>query len=274
MVLINLILRKILEWLFFPFRSFSPWIAMIVISLLTGLFLIAIYRLVSDQRGLKITKNKIKAYLLELRLFADDLPVSLRAQGKLLLWNFKYILHALRPLAVMIIPLFLLLSHLNLWFAWEPLKPGERTVVKIKLKEKIDPLAINVSLEPAEGYEVETPPLRIPNEREICWRIRAINPGKFQMAINLDSQKISKEISIGRHSLVRLSSVRPASGFFQQLIAPGESPLPFSSIKEIVIKYPPRRLIFLGLRIHWLVAYFILSIMAGLILKKPLKVEI
>ncbi len=274
MVLINLILRKILEGLFLPFRSFSPWIAMISISLLTGLFLIAIYKLVSDQRGLKITKNKIKAYLLELRLFADDLPVSLQAQGNLLLWNFKYILHALRPLAVMIIPLIFLLSHLNLWFAWEPLKPGERTIVKVRLKEKANPLELDVSLEPAEGYEVETPPLRIPNEKEICWRIRAYKPGKFQMAIYLNEQKVVKEIIIGGHSLICLSSVRPSSGFFPQLMAPGESPLSPSPIKEIVINYPPRRFNFLGIKMPWLVAFFILSIMAGLMLKKPLKVEI
>lgn len=274
MSLINFILRKIIEWLFFPFRSFSPWIAMMVISLLTGLLLIAIYKWVADQQGLKITKNRIKAYLLELRLFADDFPVSLRAQGQLLLWNFKYILHALRPLAVMIVPLFFLLSQLNLWFAWEPLKPGERTLVKTKLKDNSDPLTVNISLEPAEGYEVETTPLRIPREKEICWRIRAIKPGKFEMAINLDGQKISKEIIIGGHSLNYLSSVRPSSGFFQELMAPGEKPLPSSSVKEIAIKYPPRRLNFLGLRMHWLVAYLILSIMAGLILKKPLRVEI
>lgn len=274
MSLINLILRKIIDSLFLPLRSFSPWVAMLVISLLTGLLLIVIYKLVSDQPGLKITKNKIKAYLLELRLFADDFSVSLSAQGQLLLWNLKYILHALRPLAVMIIPLFLLLSHLNLWFAWEPLSPGERTIVKIKLKEKVDPLTINVSLEPTEGYEIETSPLRIATEREICWRIKVLKPGKFQMPINLDGQKVIKEIIIGRHSLSRLSSVRPASGLWRQLMAPGENPLPASSIEEITIKYPSRRFNFLGLRLHWLVAYFILSILAGLIFKKPLKVEI
>lgn len=274
MSLINLALRKIIDLLFLPFQSFSPWIAMFVLSLLTGLLLIAVYKLVSDQRGLKITKNKIKAYLLELRLFADDFPVSLRAQGQLLLWNFKYFLHALRPLAVMIIPLVFLLSHLNLWFAWEPLTPGEKTMVKIKLKEKVDPLTINVSLEPAEGYEVETSPLRIPSEREICWRIKALKPGRFQILINLDGRKISKEIIIDRHSLSRLSSVRPASGLWRELMAPGENPLQASSIEEIAIKYPSRRLNFLGLKMHWLVAYFILSIIAGLIFKMPLKVEI
>jgi len=271
---VNLALREILNFLFLPFRSISPWVALIVISFLTGLLILAIYKLVSDQRGLKATKDKIKAYLLELRLFADDFSVSLKAQGQLLFWNLKYFLHALRPLAVIIIPLFFLLSHLNLWFAWEPLTPGETTIVKIKLKENVNPLAVQATLESTAGYEVETPPLRIESEREICWRIRAIKPGKHEMKILLDDQRLSKELIIGRHSLVRLSSIRPSSGFLQQLLAPGEKPFSSSFLDKIEIKYPLRRFVFFGLKMHWLVAYFILSIVAGLILKKPLKVEI
>jgi len=271
---VNFVLREILHFLFLPFSSLSPWVALSVISLLTGLLILAIYKLVSDQHGLKATKDKIKAYLLELRLFADDFSVSLRAQAKLLFWNLKYLLHALRPLAVIIIPLFFLLSHLHLWFAWEPLTPGETTIVKIKLKENVNPLAVQAKLEPTAGYEVETPPLRIESEREICWRIRALRPGKYEIKISFDGQWLSKELIIGRHSLVRLSSIRPSSGFFQQLLAPGEKPLPTSFLEKIEVKYPPRRFALFGLKMHWLVAYFILSIMAGLILKKPLKVEI
>jgi len=271
---INLALREILNFLFLPFRSFSPWVALIVISFLTGLMIIAIYKLASDQRGLKASKDKIKAHLLELRLFADDFSVSLQAQAKLLFWNLKYFLHALRPLAVIIIPLFFLLSHLNLWFAWKPLTPGETTIVKMKLKENINPLTIQATLESTDGYQVETPPLRIESEREICWRIRALKPGKYEMKISFDGQRLSKELIIGHHSLVRLSPVRPSSGFLQQLLAPGEKPLPSPFLDEIEIKYPPRRFVFLGLKMHWLVAYFILSIIAGLILKKPLRVEI
>lgn len=274
MGLINLILKKLIELLFLPWKNLSPWIALIFISFLTGLLLVAVYKAFSNQQAIKIAKNRIKAHLLELRLFSDDFIVSLRAQGQLLYWNFKYFLQALRPLLVMIIPLFLLLSHLNLWFAWQPLKPGERTIVKIKLKETIDPLQVNVILEATEGYEVETPPLRIEAEKEINWRIRALKSGQFDMPIIINQQRITKEIVIGHDALKRLSSVRPASGLLQQLMAPGEKPLSNSSLKEIVVAYPPRRFNFLGLKIHWLVAYFILSIIAGFILKKPFKVNI
>lgn len=274
MTLINIFFKKLLELLFFPWQNFPPYVALIFISLVTGLLLLTVYKGFSNQRAIKMAKNRIKAHLLELRLFSDDFLVSLKAQGQLLVWNFKYLLQALRPLSVMIIPLVFLLSHLNLWFAWEPLKPGDRTIVKIKLKEKIDPLQVKVILESTEGYEVETPPLRIASQGEINWRLRALKSGQYEIPIIFNQQRITKEIVIGHYSLKRLSSIKPASGFFPELLAPGEKPLSNPAIKEIVLSYPPRRFNFLGLKIHWLVAYFILSLATGFIFKKPFKIEI
>ncbi|MCX7975011.1 MAG: hypothetical protein N3B16_11025 [Candidatus Aminicenantes bacterium] len=274
MSIVNLWLKTFLDILFFPCRSFSPWIALIFISFLTGLFLLAVYKVFSNQQKIKIAKNRIKAHLLELRLFSDDLVISLQAQGQLFFWNLKYFLQVLRPLVIMVIPLSFLLSHLNLWFAWEPMPPGERMIVKIKLKEGVNLQNFNISLESTEGYEVETPPLRIEAEKEINWRIKALKSGKFEMPFWFDNQKITKEIIIGSNSWQRLSPVRPASGLIRELLNPGERPLSDSLIEEIVISYPSRRLNFFGLKIHWLIAYFFLSIITGLILKRPLKVEI
>ncbi len=274
MAWVNGALQNLFHFLFWPFRGLSPWVAMILISVLTGLFLLAIYRWVSDQEGIKKTKDKIKAHLLELRLFSDDLVTSFRTQGNLLYWNLRYFLHALRPLAVMIIPLVFLLSHLNLWFAYKPLSPGETTILKVKLKEGYNPLELSIRLNQSEGYQIETPALRIEPAREINWRLRALKPGRFNIIINLDGQKITKEMVVGETSVVRLSSVRPSSGLFAQLLSPGEAPLAASPIKEISLVYPSRRMNFLGWKLHWLIVYFVLSVVAGFALKKPLKVEI
>ncbi len=274
MSFVNSILRKFFYFLFFPVKTFSPWAALSLVSILTALFLLAIYRLVSDQAGIKTTKDKIKAYLLELRLFSDDFLTSLRAQAWLLFWNLKYFLHALRPLAVMIIPLIFILSHLDLWFGGQPLSVGQTTVVRLQLKENYSPLSLEARIEPGSGYEVETPALRIEETREINWRIRGLKPGEHEIIIDLNGQKITKKLSVGRASLEALARSRPASGLFSELLAPGEKPLPDSPLKEVSVVYPSRRLNFLGLKFHWLVAYFILSIFLGFLLKKPLKVEI
>jgi len=274
MAWVNSALQNLFHFLFWPFRGLSSWVAMILISILTGLFLLAIYRLVSDQKGIKKTKDQIKAHLLEWRLFSDDLVTSFRTQANLLYWNLKYFLHALRPLAVMIIPLVFILSHLNLWFAYKPLSPGETTILKVKLKESYNPLELSIALNQAEGYQIETPPLRIEAAREINWRLRALKPGRFYIVVKVDGQEITKEMVVGPTSLVRLSPVRPSSGLLAQLLSPGEAPLAASPLREISLVYPSRRMNFLGWKIHWLIVYFVLSVIAGFALKKPLKVEI
>jgi hypothetical protein len=44
MGLVNAVLGKIFDVLFFPFQSLNPWAGMVFISLLTGLLMLAIYR--------------------------------------------------------------------------------------------------------------------------------------------------------------------------------------------------------------------------------------
>ena len=108
MWLFNTIIGKIFEVLFLPFKNMNPWISMFAISLLTGILMLFIYKFTSNQKGIKKIKNKIKAHLLEIRLFKDSLSVSFKAQGNIVLSNFKYIGYASKPLLVMILPVLLI----------------------------------------------------------------------------------------------------------------------------------------------------------------------
>ncbi|NOR12743.1 MAG: hypothetical protein GQ545_05770, partial [Candidatus Aminicenantes bacterium] len=105
----NRVFGKIFDLLFIPFRDMNPWVGMIIISFLTGLLMLVIFRYTSNQAGIKKAKNKIKAHLLELRLYKDSLGLSLKAQGNILLANLKYITHSFKPMLVMIIPVILIL---------------------------------------------------------------------------------------------------------------------------------------------------------------------
>src|SRR4030043_1188364 len=124
MGLINSIPGNVFALLLPPFRSLNPWAGMAFISLLTGLLMLLIYRLTSNQSGICRVKDKIKAHLLELRLFKDNMGVTMKAQGQILQANFRYLGLNLKPLLVMIVPLILILAQLNLWFGSEPLAVG------------------------------------------------------------------------------------------------------------------------------------------------------
>lgn len=282
MWIFNSVFGKIFELIFFPFLSMSPWIGMILISFLTSLLMLFVFRFTSNQKGIRQVKNKIKAHLLELRLFKDSLSLSLKAQGNILRYNLKYIGYSAKPLLVMIIPLILILIQLNLWFGYDALTPGQKTILKVKLEEGHNPLNINLAIEPSSGFDIETPPLRIEEEREINWRLNAREKGVHDLILIATNQRLTKKVSIAQKPLSKISPLKVRRNFIDELLNPGESP--FSGdlpIKTIELKYPAKNMNLFGWNIPWLwsippwlVIYFALSIIFGFAFKGIFKVEI
>ena len=258
-----------------PFRAMNPWIAMIVVSVLTGLLMLAIFRWTSNQEGIRRAKESIKAHLLELRLYKDSMAQQMRSQGRILRANGRYILYALKPMVVMIVPVMLLLIQLNLWFGSRPLAAGQAAILRVKLADGRSPLASDISLQAPRGIAVETPALRIEEEREIDWRLRAGAAGDYDLTLRLGSASFTKSLRVGGTRLAPISNLRPGRTFLDRVFNPGEKPLPPElGVASVEVDHPERRLPLLGLRLHWLVAYFALSIVFGFALKGVFKVEI
>ncbi len=271
----NSIINKIFDILFLPFQSMNPWIGMIFISLLTGFLMLLVFRYTSNQEGIKRTKNKIKAHLLEMRLFPDNMRVSLKAQGNIFLANMKYISHSAKPLLFMIIPVILVLIQVNFWFGYNSLKPGEPVVLKVKLENDYNLLEVDLHIAPSSGILIETPPLRIEEENEINWRISPLKKGIYNLEIYIDGQKVSKQVSVAQTSLSKISPKKLKGSFFDGLFFPLEAPIKKSSpIKSIEILYPDKGLPLFGINFHWLIAFFGLSIILGFAFKGVFGVEI
>jgi len=271
----NSVIGKLFDFLLLPFRSMNPWIGMIVVSLLTGLLMLLIYRFTSNQTGIKKVKNKIKAHLLEIRLYKDSLSLSLKAQGKILLANLKYIGLNFRPLLVMIIPVLLILIQLNFWFGYQPLEPDRPALLKVKLNEGLNPMQTDIGLELPDALAAETPALRIEEEREVDWRISPKAKGRHNIHINLGGRKVAKIIVTDMQRLSKISPIRHNRSFLNNLLYPVEKPIPKDiPVTSIEIAYPAKYLNLFGLNVHWIIAFFILSIVFGFAFKGVFKVEI
>lgn len=272
---VNSVLGELFDLFFFPFRSFHPWAGMVAISLLTGLLMLFIYRLTSNQAGIRSVKDKIKASLLELRLYKDNMGVTMSAQGRILRANLRYIVLNFKPLAVMIVPLVLILAQLNLWFGSEPLEVGQPAVLRIKLAAGTRLLDMDLALEAPSQIAVETLPLRIEELREVNWRIRPGSPGVFELTVKAGRHSVTKNVVVDSRSLQKVSALKVGRRFLDQVLYPGERPLPGDSpVRSVELTYPAKRLGLFGLRLHWLIAYLGLSIVFGFALKRPFKVEI
>jgi uncharacterized membrane protein (DUF106 family) len=271
----NKFFGKIFDLLFIPFRSMNPWVGMVIVSFLTGLLMLVIFRYTSNQAGIKKIKNKIKAHLLELRLYKDSLGLSMKAQGNILLANLKYITHSFKPLLVMIVPVILILIQMNFWFGYESLKPGEQTLLKVKLEEGYNPLQTDLVLEPAPEIVIETPPLRIEEYNEINWRISSQKSGIHHVDVVVAGKKITKTIATDTKPLSKLSPIKYRKKFVDELFYPVEAPISKDfPVKSIEVLYPAKRLNLFGFNVHWLIAYFALSIIFGFAFKGIFKVEI
>jgi len=260
----------------------NPWVGMILISFLTALLMLFVFRFTSNQEGIKRVKNKIKAHLLELRLFKDSMSLSFKAQGNILRYNLRYISYSTKPMLVMIIPLILILIQLNFWFGYEALTPGQETILKVKLEEGYNPLDIDVALESSSGFDIQTPPLRIEEGREINWRLQAREKGVHDLTFIVNGQRLTKKVAIAQRPLSKISPLKVKRNFINELINPGESPIPGDlPIKSIEVKYQTKEMNLFGWNIPWLlgippwlIVYFALSIILGFVLKGIFKVEI
>jgi hypothetical protein len=275
MWIFNSVFGKIFVLFFYPFQSMSPWIGMILISFLTALLMLFVYRFTSNQQGIKEVKNKIKAHLLELWLFKDSMSLTLKAQGKIIRYNLKYIGYALKPFLVMIIPIILILIQLSLWFEYKALEPGQKTILVVKLKEGQNLLNIDIAVEPSSGFDIETPPIRIEEEGEINWRLHAKEKGIHDLTLIIDGRRITKELVINQKALSRISPSKVRRNFIDELINPKEAPLPGNlPIKKIEVKYPSKSMNIFGWNLPWWLVYFALAIIFGFTFKGIFKIEI
>lgn len=286
----NTVFSKFFDLVLYPFHKMSVWIGMLLISLLTGLLMLVIFRYASNQEGIKNTKDKIKAHLLEIRLFSDNLGVTMKAQGNILRANLKYMGYAFKPLLIMIIPLILILIQMNFWFGYNSLSPIEPFLVKIKLEKGYNPMEVDIQLETPPALTIETLPLRIVEDNEINWRMSAKETGTHELQIHVAGHTLSKKVTVDKAAadkpLSKLSPKKLKGNAVEILLHPAEAPIDKSiPIKSVEITYPERLMSVLGLTIpsfslfgslvpSWLIVFFILSIIFGFAFKGIMGVEI
>lgn len=270
----NGLLTSLFDVICWPFQGLDPIWAMIVISLLTGLLMLWIFGKVSNQEAIKRIKDKIRGNLIAVRLYQNDLRVVLRLQGRILRDTLSYMKYSAVPMLVIIIPVVLILIQLNLRFSVRPLRPGERALVKVRVRD-VSVLRENVVLETPEGVHVETPGVRMESEREVAWRIRVERSGRYLLAIRAGGGALEKELIVGTN-WGPVSAVRTGKNLMEMLLHPGEAPIDPSSVIESVEvkKYPSLAIGVFGWDIHWLILFFVLSVVFGFAFKGVVGVEV
>jgi len=91
----------------------NPLAIVVLLSIVIGLLMVVLFGYTSNQKAIKIAKDQLKAHLLAVRLFQDQLHVVMGSYGRILRGTGRYLKLAFMPLLYVIIPITLLIVQLD-----------------------------------------------------------------------------------------------------------------------------------------------------------------
>lgn len=242
--------------------SISYTISLTVIAFLVGLAILPVFGRYSDKAKLSLAKRKIRAALYEFRLFGDEPRLVFRAQGQLLLWNARYLGLMLRPAAIVVLPVLIVLLPIDVIYGHRAFHVGESAIVTASVAKGVDLGSASPQLW-SDGVAVETSALRIPDEHQILWRVRALHAGRDTVSLQMPGsngafETIQKDIQVG--SGLRYLSERRVASLYDWLLYPGERRLPATgAVRWIGIQYPEADINIFGFGMSWIVWFIIVS---------------
>ena len=250
----------------------SPLAIVIVVSLVVGLLMVVLFGYTSDQKAIGIAKDQLKAHLLAVRLYRDQIPVVMGSYGKILRGTGRYLKLAFKPLLYVIIPITLLMVQIDRYLGATPIPSNAPFLLTVHTTGGD---ALNdVTLDLPPEIMMTAPPVHVPSTNEIVWRLVGSKEGKYETKIAAAGQAAAKVVCVGS-DLARISTVRLRGHFWERMFSSAEPALPENSpIESISINYPDRNIEIAGYGLNWIWLFFILSMGAGFIFKEVLGIKI
>src|SRR5712664_1007133 len=250
----------------------SPLAIVVVVSLVVGLLMVVLFGYTSDQKAIGIAKDQLKAHLLAVRLYRDQIPVVMGSYGKILRGTGRYLKLAFKPLLYVIIPITFLIVQIDRYLGATPIPPNAPFLLTVHTTSGDALNDATLGLPPE--ITMSAPPVHVPSTKEIVWRLVGSKEGKYEVKIAAAGQAAAKAVCVGS-DLPRISTVRLRGHFWERMFSSAESALPENSqIESISINYPDRNIEVAGYGMNWIWLFFILSMIAGFIFKELLGIQI
>ena len=262
---VNQVINSIFDVWLWPFKGFSPVWQVFFTALPVTVIALLVFRFASDQDGITAAKDKIKAYLLELWLYKDDIGILLRAQGQVLRYSLIYLKFSLIPMVIMSVPIVFVVVQLESRFAFRGLELGQPAILAVTVDGGIPVGQLRADLSLPATLVKETPALRVDQTNQVFWRVSADRPGRHIIEVRIGDSEVTRELVAGDER--RLWPTAYRGDDWRILGSAAEAALPESGqIAIMEISYPRARTEFLGLSsASWLLLGF--SIIFGFLLR-------
>jgi hypothetical protein len=251
----------------------SPLAIVVVLSLVIGLLMIVLFGYTSNQKAIKVAKDQLKAHLLAVRLFQDQLHVVVGSYGRILRGTGRYLKLAFMPLLYVIIPITFLIVQLDRYLGSTGISANAPFLLTVRVNN--NDLLSDVALELPPEVTMTAPAVHAPATREIVWRLAASKEGEYEVKVAAAGQSVTKTLNVSA-DVVRVSRVRLRGQLLERLFSSAESALPDNSpIDSVAVDYPERNIDLFGYyEINWIWLFFILSMIAGFIFKEILGIQV
>jgi hypothetical protein len=281
---LNHVVTRVFDVLLAPFELLGRTTALILVSGLFGIAALLAFKHISHQRGIKAVKDKIKAHVIAIRLYQDDLAIVGSSLGKVLLRNFQYLALNFGPFIPLSIPFVFVLAQLVTRYGYAPVPvhaanaavmPGKGTLIEVELARDRATLVKDLKLEYPPSIHAVSPLVRVPSEARAYQEVVAVAPGAHEFEIVLaDGTREKKSLVAG----VPLRSMQPerGRGFFAALLWPAEDSFAGGSpLERVSFAYPDSDLGWMpGGPSGVLIVFLVASMAFGALVMKPLGIQI
>jgi hypothetical protein len=250
----------------------APLMLVFLLSIVIGLLMVVVFRYTSDQKAIRVAKDHLKAHLLAVQLFQDQLQVVLVSYWRIIRSTGNYLRLAFVPVLYVSIPLIFLMMQVDRYLGYSPIAIGQSFLVKARL---VDSNALDqASLRLPSGLSLTAPAVHVPAANEIVWRVIPQEPGKRDLQIDVGSDSLLKSLEVSG-GIKRISPTRLKDKWRERTFVSGEDALPSDSpVQSISINYPERTIAFAWLEWNWIWLFFVLSLIFGFLFKTILRIEI
>lgn len=239
-------MNALFDILLYPFRTLHPLWGMMWISALTGVMMILIFKRASNQQVISELRRKMGSRALGMLLYLESPATVLKLAAGLMIDNFVYLWHLLRPMLVIAVPFVLVAAQLDARYGYLP-PEGDRTHTAVIRWESSLPSSLG---EPLSG-EMISPVVTIADSLEKSFSFTGEN-GLFALG-----DPAFKAGSAGGTGSVVVRGAEPG-GILPSLLRPWNAVSP-QGVSSIEVFLSPADYGVLGGRWSWFAVFLVFS---------------
>jgi uncharacterized membrane protein (DUF106 family) len=238
---------SILDPILGPLLNINPTLAIAIISLVISIFITFAYKYLTDQKLMKNLKEELKQIQKKMKDYRDKPEKLMSIQKEAMEKNMKYMSHSIKPSLITLIPIIFLFGWLNANLAYLPLEAGNEFTLEVFTARNDE---INLEILP-EGIEIINS-VNHTTDKKAIWNLKG-EEGEYTARIVFNEQEYETDLIIGEKFAkpdIRLKG----------------------DVKRIVIGNEKLRVNIFGIRMTWIWAYILFSILFSTLLRKGLKI--